>query len=103
MSQEQNMSLFAESIGSTAAFLTTASFVPQVLRTVRTRDTQAISLWMYVMFSTGVALWGVYGLLIRSWPVVVANAVTLVLALLVLWHKARSALRDRRLRNDPEI
>ena len=93
---EQPMSLIIESIGSTAALLTTASFVPQVLRTLRTRNTQAISLWMYSMFSAGVALWGIYGLLIDSWPVILANAVTLALALVVLWHKAECVIRERR-------
>lgn len=96
------MSLITESIGSAAALLTTASFIPQVLRTLSTRDTQAISLWMYAMFSAGVALWGVYGLLIGSWPIVLANAVTLALALVVLWHKAESVAREHRCTDDAD-
>lgn len=83
------MTLWIETIGFTAAALTTVSFVPQVVRTLRTRDTRGISLWMYALFSTGVALWGIYGLLIGSWPVIAANAITLVLASIVLWHKLR--------------
>ena len=85
-----------ETVGAAAALLTTVAFVPQVLRTLRTRDTRAISLGMYVLFSTGVALWAVYGLLIGSWPVILANAVTLALALVVLWHKSASVRRARR-------
>jgi MtN3 and saliva related transmembrane protein len=81
------VTLWIEAIGFTAAALTTVSFVPQVLRTLRTRDTRAISLWMYVLFSAGVALWGLYGLLIGSWPVIAGNLITLVLSSIVLWHK----------------
>jgi MtN3 and saliva related transmembrane protein len=76
-----------ELTGYAAAALTTLSFVPQVIHTLRTRDTRAISLGMYALFSTGVALWLVYGITIGAWPVILANAVTLVLACTVLWHK----------------
>lgn len=77
----------SEFTGYAAAALTTLSFVPQVIHTLRTRDTRAISLGMYALFSTGVALWLVYGITIGAWPVILANAVTLVLACTVLWHK----------------
>jgi MtN3 and saliva related transmembrane protein len=77
----------AELTGYLAAALTTLAFVPQVWKTVRTRDTRAISLGMYLMFSAGVALWLVYGVLIDAWPIILANGVTLVLASTVLWHK----------------
>jgi MtN3 and saliva related transmembrane protein len=81
------MDAFGELTGYLAATLTTVSFVPQVLKTLRTRDTRAISLGMYALFSLGVALWLVYGLLIDAGPVILANAVTLVLTSTVLWHK----------------
>jgi MtN3 and saliva related transmembrane protein len=80
----------SSSVGMLAAFLTTAAFVPQVVRVMRTRDTHAISLWMYLMFSAGVALWCVYGLLLDLWPVVLANGVTLALALVVIAFKLRA-------------
>ena len=80
----------SSSVGMLAAFLTTAAFVPQVVRVMRTRDTHAISLWMYLMFSAGVALWCVYGLLLDLWPVVLANGVTLSLALVVIAFKLRA-------------
>ncbi|UHD16659.1 SemiSWEET family sugar transporter [Thiocapsa bogorovii] len=83
------MTLWVESIGFAAAALTTVSFVPQVVHTLRTRDTRAISLSMYALFSAGVALWGLYGLMIGSWPVITANVITLALASIVLWHKLR--------------
>ena len=78
-----------ETIGYFAALLTTGSFLPQALRVWRSRETHAISLAMYAVFSSGVALWLVYGLLAISWPVVLANAVTLVLALAILVMKIR--------------
>mgnify|MGYP003347351421 CR=1 FL=1 len=76
-------------IGSLAALGTTAAFLPQVVRVWRTRSAHDISLTMYLLFIAGVALWIVYGLQIGSMPVVVANGVTLVLALAVLVGKLR--------------
>ena len=76
-------------IGYVAASLTTLSFLPQALHTFRTRDVSGISLGMYSLFTSGVALWLVYGLLLQAWPIVVANVVTLVLALAILVMKLR--------------
>jgi MtN3 and saliva related transmembrane protein len=76
-------------IGLAAAFLTTISFLPQVYRSLRTRDTRSISLSMYTLFTLGIALWLVYGMLIHDLPVMLANGVTLVLALIVLALKLR--------------
>ena len=78
-----------ELVGYAAAVLTTISFVPQVWHTWRTRDVSGISLGMYVVFATGVFLWLLYGLLVAAWPIVVANAVTLALALAILAMKLR--------------
>ena len=78
-----------EWIGFAAASLTTASFIPQAWLTFRTRDVRGISLGMYSVFTTGVALWLAYGLLLQAWPVVAANSVTLLLALSILVMKLR--------------
>ncbi|MDM7942971.1 MAG: SemiSWEET transporter [Hydrogenophaga sp.] len=78
-----------DAIGFSAAFLTTASFVPQVWHTFRTRDVSGISLAMYCAFTLGVALWLVYGLSLGAWPLVVANTITLMLALAILVMKLR--------------
>ena len=78
-----------EWIGFSAASLTTASFVPQAWLTFRTRDVRGISLGMYSVFTAGVTLWLAYGLLLQAWPVVVANAITLVLALSILVMQLR--------------
>lgn len=78
-----------EIIGYLAAFLTTCSFVPQAWHTFRTRDVAGISLGMYSVFALGVALWLGYGILLSAWPIVIANAVTLGLALAILAMKIR--------------
>ncbi len=74
-------------LGYPAAFLTTIAFVPQALHSWRTRDLSGISLPMYAMFTLGVALWLGYGVVIGSLPIIAANAVTLLLASVVLWLK----------------
>jgi MtN3 and saliva related transmembrane protein len=78
-----------EFIGYLAAFLTTCSFVPQAWFTFRTRNVSGISLVMYLVFASGVALWLAYGLLLGAWPIIVANAITLALALAILVMKLR--------------
>ena len=78
-----------EWMGYAAALLTTTSFVPQAVRTLRTHETRGISLWMYVLFTIGVGCWLGYGLLLGSWPMILANAVTFVLALSILVLKLR--------------
>ncbi len=79
----------SELIGYIAASLTTCSFVPQAWLTFKTRDVRGISLSMYSVFTTGIALWLAYGLMIRAWPVVIANIVTLALASAILVMKLR--------------
>jgi MtN3 and saliva related transmembrane protein len=79
----------ADVFGFLAAALTTISFVPQVLHTWRTRRAHGISLGMICLFALGVALWLAYGLLVGAWPVIVANAITLALALFLLGMKLR--------------
>lgn len=74
-------------IGYSSAFLTTLAFVPQAHHSWKTRDLSGVSLPMYSMFSLGVLGWLVYGILITSWPIIVANSITLVLACAVLCLK----------------
>ena len=76
-------------IGTLAAILTTASFLPQAWHTFQTKDVSGISLGMYSVFTAGVAMWLVYGLLLQAWPVVMANCITLGLASAILVMKLR--------------
>lgn len=76
-------------IGLAAGTLTTIAFLPQVIKTWRTRSTADISLSMFTVLCTGVALWLVYGLLTDDLPLVLANGVTLILAGTILGFKIR--------------
>lgn len=76
-----------ELIGYLAAILTTASFLPQALKSWRTRNLAGVSLLMYGMFTVGVALWLAYGFMLGSWPIIIANAITFLLAAVVLTLK----------------
>lgn len=78
-----------EVIGSFAAMLTTLCWVPQAVRTIRTRETRAISLWAQLALACGILLWLVYGLLIGSWPLIIANTVTFLLVSTILSLKLR--------------
>ncbi len=96
------MTLTPDMIGFVAASLTTLAFVPQAVTCVRTGKTDGLSLPMYAIFSTGVALWLAYGLITEAWPVAIANAVTLVFALIILglivrnrWFAPELPLRTR--------
>jgi MtN3 and saliva related transmembrane protein len=75
--------------GLAAGVLTTIAFVPQLLKTWRSRSAEDVSLGMLITFCAGVFFWLLYGLFIRSLPVIAANAVTLVLALSILGLKLR--------------
>lgn len=76
-------------IGSVAASLTTTAFVPQAWKIWHTRHTADISLGMYTLFTLGVALWLTYGILLASWPIIIANSITLLLAGAVLVMKLK--------------
>ena len=76
-------------IGLLAAFSTTISFLPQAVKTIRTKDTSGISMLMYAVFTTGTLLWLIYGIMLPSFPVALANAITFVLAAVILFYKIR--------------
>ncbi len=76
-------------LGLSAAALTTAAFLPQVIKTWRTRQTRDISLAMFLVLCTGIVLWLIYGVLRDDLALVVGNAITLVLAGTILAFKVR--------------
>ncbi len=76
-------------IGFLAAFGTTVSFMPQAIKTIRTKDTSAISLGMYWFFTVGTLFWLIFGILTHNTPVTVANSITLVFASIILFYKIR--------------
>jgi MtN3 and saliva related transmembrane protein len=78
-----------ELFGYLAATLTTVSFVPQVVQVWRTKHTKDISLGMYSIFTAGIAVWLVYGILLGSKPIIIANCITILLAGSVLTMKLK--------------
>jgi MtN3 and saliva related transmembrane protein len=76
-------------VSAVAATLTTAAFVPQALHIIRHKETRAISLFMYISFAVGVALWLLFGTMIGNWPIIVSNSITLLLALAIIAMKLK--------------
>lgn len=76
-------------VGFIAAFCTTVSFLPQVARIMRTRHTRDISIFMYIIFSFGVSMWGIYGIMTSSLPIIAANGITLTLCIYIIAMKIR--------------
>lgn len=83
------MKVWVEYVGSFAAACTTLCWIPQAVKIIRERQTQGISLITQAVFTVGLALWLVYGLLLANWPLIVSNAVTLILAAVILILKVR--------------
>ena len=86
------LTMDVDAIGYVAAALTTLSFFPQAIKTLRTDDTRSISLSMYSLFTSGVAIWAAFGLLSGNGPVILANGFTLIPASFVLQKKIRHRL-----------
>jgi len=84
-----------ENIGYLAAALTTLSFLPQAILTLRTRKTDEISLVMYLMLTVGLVCWLAYGLLLDDLAIILANSITLLFALPILLVKGRNKLAGR--------
>ncbi|MCX7096149.1 MAG: SemiSWEET transporter [Methylobacter sp.] len=85
-----------EMIGYLAATLTTASFVPQAILTIRTKDTESLSLGMYSTFTLGVLCWLIYGIYLGDKAIIVANAITLLLAASILFFKIYNSIRKKK-------
>ncbi len=83
------MNALIDSIGLVAGLLTTTAFIPQVLKIYRSKSGKDISARMFSLFSAGIVLWLVYGILLRSLPLILTNAVTLVLSLTIIALKLR--------------
>ncbi len=80
---------YTDIIGYMAAFGTTVSFLPQAIKTIQTKDTSGISLYMYMLFTAGTFLWLIYGLMSHSLPVAVANVITFIFPSIILVYKLK--------------
>jgi len=78
-----------EFIGTVAAVFTTAAYIPQTIKVLREKHTKSISLGMYVMISLGIAMWLVYGLMIQSPSLIIANGLTLAMSCMILFMKIK--------------
>ena len=83
------INFISEYIGFFAALCTTIAFLPQAIKVYQTKSTKDISLLMFLIFTVGVLSWLIYGLIINDYPVILANAVTLILSLFILIYKIR--------------
>jgi len=81
--------------GTLAGILTTIAFIPQVAKTWKTRSAGDISLLMFLLFSSGVLLWLIYGLLLHAMPIIIANAITLSLSASILLLKINDLRKQR--------
>jgi MtN3 and saliva related transmembrane protein len=89
------MIVMPEFIGYIAATLTTVSFLPQAILTIKTRDTESLSLSMYSIFTLGVLCWLIYGIYIADSAIIFANAITLVLAVSILSFKIYNTVHKK--------
>ena len=88
------MMIFVDYVGSIAATCTTLAFIPQAIHSYKTRDLSGISLPMYSIFTAGVAMWLVYGLLKQDWPIIIANTITVALSGVMLVLKIMGILKE---------
>tara|TARA_B110000879_G_scaffold185414_1_gene245748 strand:+ start:2316 stop:2579 length:264 start_codon:yes stop_codon:yes gene_type:complete len=86
--------IFVDYVGSIAATCTTLAFIPQAIHSYKTRDLSGISLPMYSIFTAGVAMWLVYGLLKQDWPIIIANTITVALSAMMLVLKIMGTLNE---------
>ena len=76
-------------IGFFAAFCTTISFLPQVIKVYKTKSTKDISLYMFLIFTIGTFCWLIYGIIESSLPIIIANTITLILSAIILLYKIK--------------
>lgn len=85
-----------EFVGYIAAFCTSMSFLPQAIKVIRTQDTESLSLLMYSVFTFGVFMWLLYGLILMDWPMILANILTFTLAATILVIKIKHTWAHKR-------
>lgn len=81
--------MFVEWIGLLAAILTTAAYVPQAIKIWKTKNAEGVSLVMYWVMLTGISLWSIYGMLIESSPIILANGISFILLGMIIIFKLK--------------
>ncbi|APJ05158.1 hypothetical protein AXG55_10275 [Silvanigrella aquatica] len=86
-------------VGYLAAFLTTFSFLPQAIKTIRTKCTEGISAVMYSLFTIGIFFWLVYGILVEDIIIISANFVTFIFAFIILFISIYNLIKKKKITN----
>ncbi len=76
-------------LGFLAGTITSVSQLPQVVKVIKTHDTKSISLWTYILLTTGMSIWLFYGILIKDYPIIISNIVTISLTLTIIGYKLK--------------
>ena len=89
----------SEIIGFIATALSVICFIPQAIKTIKTRDTEAISFWMYLLFLLSVIFWLIYGFMVSSMPIIIKNILVIILSGIILYLKIRNLIEKN---NSPQ-
>lgn len=84
-----------EIIGYIAGTLTTISFLPQAVKSIKTKNTEGISLLMYLIFASGVSCWLIYGIFIANFAIIMTNIITLPLSLIIIYIKIKNIMTSK--------
>lgn len=84
-----------EILGYVAAVFTTCSFIPQAIKVIKTKDTDGVSLIMYILFVIGACLWLIYGIFAKQYSIALANGVTLIFGVIILYYKVKSIIKNK--------
>jgi len=82
-------------IGVLAAIVSTINQLPQAYKTIRSKDTHSLSLWMYIMVWTATSLWLLYGILLNDFPLILSNSISIMPITYILWTKVRNTLNGK--------
>ena len=85
-----------EIVGYIAAILSAICFIPQAIRVIKTKDTNAISFWMYLLSLLSVVFWLIYGLMLSSWPIILKNILVIIVSGIILVLKTRDLIRQKK-------
>lgn len=85
----------SEIIGFIAATLSAICFIPQAIRVIKTKDTNAISFWMYFLSLLSVIFWLIYGLMLFSWPIIMKNILVIIFSGIILFLKTKDLLKNK--------
>lgn len=82
-------------IGVLAAIVSTINQLPQAFKTIRSKDTHSLSLWMYIMVWIATSLWLLYGILLKDFPLILSNCISILPITYILWTKIRNTLNGK--------